>query len=274
MGLLSTPASTPTPPVPVAPAPAPAPAPTPVTTPAPVPEPAAEPLKFLTFNVCGGLCEKAFSLARWTSSLLRETHDADAFFLQELCGRQFDALRNRLSGRYQATYVVTVRRNKACRRNWGDRRFGIAVFVKGPVFARGVWALPNPHHDEPRALLCVDAVLAYRPTRLCTTHVDYKGHNREMHVNYIDTVIRGWTGPLVIGGDLNLSPGTPPIRNLYRRFREIDPLARVTFPEQDLKIDYILFSNHFSGFTASGGGWRPWMSDHRVLRGTARSADL
>ncbi|WP_170990893.1 endonuclease/exonuclease/phosphatase family protein [Herbidospora galbida] len=245
-----------------------------MTTPVPVPEPAGDPLRFLTFNVCGGLCETGFSLARWTSVLLRETKDADAFFLQELCGRQFDALRNRLSGQYHAEYVVTVRKNRSCGRNWGDRRFGIAVFVKGPALARGVWALPNPHRDEPRALLCVDAVLAHRPTRLCTTHVDYKGHNREMHVNFIDTVIRGWTGPLVIGGDLNLSPGTLPIRNLYRRFREIDPMARVTFPEQDLKIDYILLSNHFSRFTASGRGWLPWLSDHRVLRGSARPSDM
>nr|WP_169806425.1 endonuclease/exonuclease/phosphatase family protein [Herbidospora sakaeratensis] len=250
------------------------PVPVPAPVPAPVPEPVGEQLRFLTFNVCGGLCENDFSLSGWTSFLRRETENADAFFLQELCGRQFEALRKRLSGRYHAEYVVTVRRNKACARNWGDRRFGIAVFVKGPPLASAVWTLPNPHGDEPRALLCVDAVLAHRPTRLCTTHVDYKGRNREMHVNYIDTIIKGWTGPLVIGGDLNLSPGTLPIRNLYRRLHEIDPRARVTFPEQDLKIDYILLSGHFSHFTASGGGWLPWLSDHRVLRGSARAHDM
>ncbi|GAB1822249.1 endonuclease/exonuclease/phosphatase family protein [Herbidospora sp. RD11066] len=234
----------------------------------PVPEPAAEPLKLLTFNVCGGLCETDFSLGTWTSILQRQINRADAVFLQELCGKQYDALRARLS-EYHSDYVVTVRDNKSCARNWGDHRFGIAIFVKGPTTARAVWPLPNPHRDEQRALLCVDAILAARSTRLCTTHVDYKGHNREMHVNYIDTIIRGWTGPLVIGGDLNLSPGTAPIRNLYRRFHEIDPIARVTFPEQDLKIDYILLSSHFTNRTASGGGWLPWLSDHRILRGSA-----
>ncbi len=248
--------------------------PVPVVTPEPEPEPAPEPLKLLTFNVCGGLCQTGFSLNTWTSILLRQIEGADAVFLQEVCGKQFDALRARLAGSYHAEYVVTVRENRSCKRNWGDHRFGIAVFVKGPVIDRAVWALPNPRHDEPRALLCVDAVLTYRPTRLCTTHVDYKGHNREMHVNYIDAVIRGWTGPLIIGGDLNLSPGTAPIRNLYRRFHEIDPMARVTFPEQDLKIDYILLSGHFTHRTASGGGWLPWLSDHRILRGTATRADF
>ncbi|WP_157518465.1 endonuclease/exonuclease/phosphatase family protein [Herbidospora mongoliensis] len=247
--------------------------PVPISTPEPAlpePEPVGEPLKMLTFNVCGGLCETDSSLRSWTSTLLRQIKGADAVFLQELCGKQYDALRTRLSGDYHSAYVVTVRNNKSCDRNWGDHRFGIAVFVKGPTLTRAVWPLPNPRRDEPRALLCVDAILAHRSTRLCTTHVDYKGHNREMHVNYIDTVVRGWTGPLVIGGDLNLSPGTAPIRNLYRRFHDIDPMARVTFPELDLKIDYILLSSHFTGKTASGGGWLPWLSDHRILRGSTR----
>ena len=259
----------------------------------------------LTYNVCGGSCTKQLSIEEWTGRMVGrlESADADVLLLQELCRGQYDQLSRALAGRYESRWAGTMDDNEGCGKQWGggadsadeQRGFGLAVFVKGAgsIGEHRVWWLPNQEHNEPRALLCVDARLRDRVARVCDTHLDWHHDTQQVQAAFVGRLVNPWAEriPVVLGGDLNAEPGRPSMAHFYDHsggrgaFQEVDETDKSYFgkvcpksaercrtgegTDGRKKLDYIFLSRrHFTA--AEGEAVRDArLSDHDLLRGSA-----
>ncbi|MEV5411650.1 endonuclease/exonuclease/phosphatase family protein [Thermopolyspora sp. NPDC052614] len=257
----------------------------------------------LSYNVCGGSCANRLSLADWTSRMVRRADlaNADVILFQELCRGQYDTLRRELAGRYDARWVGTMSDNEGCGKQWGSgadssaqrRGFGLGVFVKGvgSIREERVWWLPNQDRHEPRALLCVDAVLRGRAARVCDTHLDWHDDTQEVQAAFVARLVTPWARriPVVLGGDLNAEPDRPSMALFYDHsggrgvFQEVDETDKSYFgklcpqsasrcrsgegTDGERKLDYVFLSRrHFTAVEGDAIGDEQ-VSDHDLLRG-------
>jgi endonuclease/exonuclease/phosphatase family metal-dependent hydrolase len=263
--------------------------------------PAPEGPHVLTYNVCGGSCHKELSQDEWNGRIrsLIDAAGADVILFQELCHGQYLALQEALGDGYDSRWAGTMSDNQGCGRHWGqgvDGGYGDAIFIRGAhaIRASHTVPLPNAMNHEPRALLCVDARLAGGKARVCDTHLDYHAETERAQAAYVADLLARWAArmPVVFGGDLNATPGSPQLDGFYGttaatgHFLEADETDAEYFDdacaatarrcrsgehtEEGRKVDYIFFSGrHFRAPTGQAANRDPLLSDHRPLVGAA-----
>jgi len=168
--------------------------------------------------------------------------------------------------------------------------FGNALLTRAAIVDtdRLTYSAQGADTPERRGLLCADADLAARRTRICTTHLvagdeDPTGSiKREQVVAVADRVLDAGT-PVVLMGDFNLPPGDRGLAALYSPahpggqggFDEVDQgVRRCRCGEpthgRGVKLDYIFVSA--ADFTVVDGNAVPaGFSDHQALRGRVRA---
>ncbi|MEV6847714.1 endonuclease/exonuclease/phosphatase family protein [Actinoplanes sp. NPDC051411] len=284
------------------------------------PDPANWPKpRFLSYNVCGAAGQCGIyqnSATAWSNTMISaiDNWDADLIMLQEVCYGQWTTLRaalqNRTSGSpYDSIWGASLASTNGCKKWGSDLRYGLVILAKGGAGTinnsyREVTYLPNPSGGEARILLCGRASVTGRLVRACDTHIDYVGSDPQQQVAAVAAKTRGYTEPVVLGGDFNLEPQDARLNPIYDHsggtgvFQEVDendtsyftagcagldrcrsgePTETVTPDCQGsgsvthtAKIDYIFVSAAF--FTTVRGdaaACTVGMSDHHLLRGAA-----
>ncbi|MFE9045972.1 endonuclease/exonuclease/phosphatase family protein [Streptomyces sp. NPDC007818] len=195
--------------------------------------------RFLSYNVCGGVCPVyQNSVTTWRDTLINaiDNWDADVVMLQEVCYGQWIHLRNTLQARaggdqYDSVWHATRTYGGCGNGKWGtwagsaetEDLFGLVILVKGSeptITDRQVHKLPNPAAGEERALLCGLAPVKGRVTRVCNTHIDFKAEsfmdgkwsysNPRTQVEAVDYKMDQYAAagePIILGGDFN-----PPVK--------------------------------------------------------------
>jgi endonuclease/exonuclease/phosphatase family metal-dependent hydrolase len=232
-------------------------------------------MAFLQFNMCGEICGTRFGVV---ADLEREItgHRPQPFVLtlQEVCRSQYDELVANLP--YHGHFEPTIPG-----RCWDGSDYGIAVLVRtSDVEHLGSWPLPNPAGGELRMLVCV------RTTALvaCGTHIDTTPANKASQVAAVASRAGSYRagGPVVVGGDFNVTPDNAVIKPMYDLFVEADAADgeftggcssarcgdRDGYSRPTRKIDYLFLSR--SGFAGiSADATSAPRSDHIPLWATA-----
>ncbi|MGW9206047.1 endonuclease/exonuclease/phosphatase family protein [Embleya sp. NPDC055664] len=267
-------------------------------------------LHFLQYNICGGWsgCTEDPSIAgevtRRVAKVEQEitSWNSDAVFLSEVCGVQFETLLAELRPRgYTGVFHSQLDTGSGCRPdNRGGTHEGIAVLVKGPVGPGTFHNLTTPGTTrEQFGLLCTDTALRDRRVHVCSGHPSPEDvgveQNRRLAA-IVDAVVRSGT-PVIVGGDLNLTPEHPGLDGMYShtgghgRFVEVDDTNKAyytpncppsaaqcrsgaptfaTAKATPIKLDYVFVSAaHFVDRAGTVTGHDPTITDHDALRGQA-----
>jgi endonuclease/exonuclease/phosphatase family metal-dependent hydrolase len=240
---------------------------------------AAGPVRVMTYNICGAICNKGVvNKAGNNNDVVEDVRNRivslrpHLVMLQEVCEGQFNRLREILdSGGWTMGGVFRAQRqDKRCQ---AGRGFGDAVFTAGHVGGREVLDLPD-RGGENRAILCLNTD-AEGPVLACALHlVTGKGGAGKKELDEqlaaAARMLNREAGEraVVASGDFNVSPGRmgaliDPGKG--GRFFDVDPQKAAT---RGNKIDYVLFSrSHFSGPAGNPVGTK--FSDHKFLFGVA-----
>ena len=175
-------------------------------------------LTFLSLNMCGNACGQRMTVVADLEASL-SSRQPFAVMLQEVCRGQFDRLRADLPA-YRGRFATTLPG-----RCWDGSDYGIAVLLRTSSYRlQGVWSLPNPGADEPRALLCLRTSVggASQPLVVCSTHIDFNTENRASQISAVASRTRSLDPgrAVVVGGDFNTTPGN----------RAIDPMYDSVYP--------------------------------------------
>ncbi|MCZ2804231.1 endonuclease/exonuclease/phosphatase family protein [Modestobacter sp. VKM Ac-2983] len=159
----------------------------------------------------------------------------------------------------------------------GTAEYGIALLSRYPVrswqvvrlpaipFRFPMW-LPGPRKvivvdEEPRAAVVAVVETPHGELTVVTTHLSFvPGWNRRQ-LRRLQRDLTAFPGPLVLMGDLNLTPPTPAAVTGWT------PLAEgLTFPleEPDRQLDHVLLRGSLPPVTATSAPVLP-LSDHRAL---------
>jgi endonuclease/exonuclease/phosphatase family metal-dependent hydrolase len=228
-------------------------------------------LRVMSFNACGAACrngEIPHTAVAIAGAALGDR--AAVVMLQELCVGQY-----RRIGELLRAYGYTGRFTAPTRAHGcgADRRFGVALFVRGPVTGSTVLRLPTRPGYEKRALLGVSATLTGRETIVAVVHLSPSpaaGLDDQLRV-LAAYLRRRPDRPTLVGGDFNALPGKPGMRRVAAgRYVELDGRHnRPTFDPAERKIDYVFAST--AAFADPRAVVRPTpMSDHRVYSGSFR----
>jgi endonuclease/exonuclease/phosphatase family metal-dependent hydrolase len=159
----------------------------------------------------------------------------------------------------------------------GTAAYGVALLSRYPVSSWQVVRLPTVPFRfplwlrEPRKLIVVNeeprtAVVAVVETpeggvTVVNTHLSFvPGWNR-VQLSRLRRDLTGFPGPLVLMGDLNMTPPTPAAVTGYRTLA-----AECTFPvhEPDRQLDHVLVRGEIGPVTGTESRAMP-LSDHRAL---------
>ena len=236
-------------------------------------------VRVMQFNICGSICNHGMIDKPGAGNDIVEDvrnrvvrFKPDILTLNEVCVAQFDRLKSLLgNGDWKMSGVFRAQRND--RRCKGGTPYGDAVLTAGHVGKTEVLPLPN-FGGERRAVLCLHTS-ADGPVLACTLHLitgrsgkEGPGKKRlQMATAARALNNRAAQGPVIVGGDFNLTPGEMGALNGggAGRFFDVDPQSAGTHGR---KIDYILFSRaHFAN--PSCGPEASRFSDHKVLLGQA-----
>jgi endonuclease/exonuclease/phosphatase family metal-dependent hydrolase len=116
-------------------------------------------------------------------------------------------------------------------------------------------------HEEPRAAMVVQLDTPLGPLTIANTHLSFvPGWNRVQLRSLIQD-LRGFPGPRVLMGDLNMTPPTP---SRWTRMRPLGEAA--TFPAHDPRdqLDHILTDDPTLRVETCSAPRLP-VSDHRAL---------
>jgi endonuclease/exonuclease/phosphatase family metal-dependent hydrolase len=159
----------------------------------------------------------------------------------------------------------------------GTAEYGIALLSRYPVrswqvirlapipFTFPMW-LPGPRkvivvHEEPRAAVVAVIETPVGELTVVNTHLSFvPGWNR-LQLRRLRRDLTAFPGPLVLMGDLNLTPPSPTTVTGWR------PLVSApTFPVEapDRQLDHVLLRGSLGPVTASSAPALP-LSDHRAL---------
>jgi endonuclease/exonuclease/phosphatase family metal-dependent hydrolase len=223
---------------------------------------------------------------------------ADVLFLQEVCGTQFAAIRAALPG-YSGAFKSQLHSGR-CN---GSGKHGIAILVRGAATnirwwnIGGIEALTgstyfmlavNGRTADGRAYTAATAHLrvkcdaGYDSTDCAEITREARADQTEAMVDELNPLVRAGV-PVVLGGDLNMVPTSPPMSRFYGPsaggvglFVEADGGAgrtgESTACEKDVKIDYVFYSRSQFGSVdgdAAECSIDDRVSDHKLLRATA-----
>ena len=224
-------------------------------------------MRMATFNILHGhsVRDDVIELDRLVASV-REL-DADVLALQEVdldqprsgkadltavAAEAMGAVSHRfvaaISGTPGATWMAATGREQP-----GTAGYGIALLSRFPadswqvvrlprIPAKFPMYLPGPNRvmmvdEEPRAAMVARLETPLGPMTVANTHLSFvPGWNR-VQLRHLVRDLRGFPGPRVLMGDLNMTPPTP------TRWSRLRPLAAApTFPavEPDRQLDHIL----------------------------------
>jgi endonuclease/exonuclease/phosphatase family metal-dependent hydrolase len=248
-------------------------------------------IRLLQFNMCGHGCNKDRRVTGALDALAG--YRPEAASLNEVCRGQLDGVVSGLRRRgwtMDAQFLVTS--PGVC----GGDDYGIAVLTRSRVVDTDTVTYDDQARGavERRGLLCAQAALGGRPTRVCSTHLvsageDPSGSIRRAQLAEASRVTGAFPVPVVLMGDLNLPPVDAGMAALYTggpsglgaapgSLDEVDQGPRfcrcgVATHSSGLKLDYVFVSaRHFIVWGASVVGSAS--SDHDVLRAvvTVRAA--
>jgi endonuclease/exonuclease/phosphatase family metal-dependent hydrolase len=139
---------------------------------------------------------------------------------------------------YHVTFLATVTR--------GAERYGHAILSRWPIRTVKVAELPTRTFSiwpEPRGALWSRIFLGTTPINILTTHLGLSARER---LEQMQTLLGPhWLGPIldtqaiVLCGDFNLPPGTPPYRLAADRLRDVEEMVGQGRNLQDLPADTI-----------------------------------
>lgn len=177
-----------------------------------------EPVRLVQFNMCGHACNDEQRQVAGAVEALAGDRPAAAG-LDEVCRGQ---LRSVVAGlrshgwAMHARFLVTA--PAAC----GGDDYGIAVLIRSPVLRTDAltYRRQSPGTSERRGLVCALAVVAGRPTRVCSTHLVSAGEDPTSAVRGAQAAeaarLAGSSRrPGVLMGDFNLTPRDPGMAALY-----------------------------------------------------------
>lgn len=195
--------------------------------PAPAPERPAARLRVMTYNVhsCIGLDQRHD--VRRIARMIAHYHP-DVVCLQEL-----DVGHERSGGLHQARQIASLLRFEYhfhSVREVQDQKFGNAILSRYPMEIVKVGGLPGPkpgprpNRAEARGALWVEVEAAGRRVQILNTHLGLGAEERYLQVKAL--LGPEWLGareadvPLILCGDLNCGPGSPPYRLLRGEFSD------------------------------------------------------
>ena len=177
-----------------------------------------------------------------------------------------------IAGTPGATWMAATGREQP-----GTAEYGIALLSRYPVrswqvvrlptipFRFPMW-LPGPRKvivvdEEPRAAVIAVVETPHGELTVVNTHLSFvPGWNRRQ-LRRLRRDLDAFPGPLVLMGDLNMTPPTPAAVTGYRSLA-----SGLTFPldEPDRQLDHVLLRGSFAPVTAVSAPALP-LSDHRAL---------
>lgn len=146
-----------------------------------------------------------------------------------ICLQELDVGHARSSGVHQARQIASLLRLEYhfhSVREIEDQQFGNAILSRYPLQIVRVGPLPtvkNRRGVERRGALWVEVDTAAGPVQVLNTHLGLWPDERALQVKAL--LSEAWLGsredvPLIVCGDLNCGPGSPPYRDLSGPFRD------------------------------------------------------
>lgn len=184
---------------------------------------------------------------------------------------QLSALTQALGPAYQGVFVPAM--------PYDGGLYGLAVLARGSVQFLDHLPLPRHGSEEPRIAMLVQVVLQDgRPLSLVNTHLaaDYQAERpqvlREDQAQALAAWLRALTqqhqhqGPLLLCGDCNSEPGSPPIRALCQVATPLNP-PLLTYPSDRPQeaIDHAFWVSPSPPPPANAQADESLASDHRPL---------
>jgi endonuclease/exonuclease/phosphatase family metal-dependent hydrolase len=248
-------------------------------------------MRMATFNILHGrsVHDGAVELGRLEESVRRL--DADVLALQEvdldqprssradltaLAAQAMGAVTHRfvaaISGTPGATWMAATGREQP-----GTAAYGIALLSRYPVQSWQVLRLPRipvtfpmylrePNkvlmvHEEPRAAVVAQLDTPLGPMTVANTHLTFVPAWNRVQLRHLVRDLRGFPGPRVLMGDLNM---TPPRSGRWAGLRTLG--GEPTFPSEQptRQLDHILTDDPTLRADACRAPELP-ISDHRAL---------
>lgn len=136
----------------------------------------------------------------------------DVVALQEVEGRDAATQAHHLAEAVGYPSVHHTRAGRGLRR--GE---GLAVLATGDAHGVDTVSLPSGFTDHPRGLQVVDVVVDGAVVRVANTHLAWRLDATEQRVTQTEAIrdeLAGWTGPVLLVGDLNDVAGSAPLQVL------------------------------------------------------------
>jgi endonuclease/exonuclease/phosphatase family metal-dependent hydrolase len=177
-----------------------------------------------------------------------------------------------ISGTPGATWMAATGREQP-----GTAAYGIALLSRFPVQSWQVLRLPRIPvtfpmylrepgkvamiHEEPRAAMVARLDTPLGPMTVANTHLSFVPHWNRLQLRHLVRDLRGFPGPRVLMGDLNM---TPPRTRRWVGLRSL--CAAPTFPTEDPRrqLDHILTDDSSLRADDCRAPKLP-VSDHRAL---------
>ena len=125
--------------------------------------------------------------------------------------------------------------------------YGLMILTRAKPLKTASHAIPYHPNEEPRVLAEARVRLGEGAPEVAffNTHLDYRTQEmRVKQVEHIDHFMTDVRAPLVIlAGDLNSEPSSPPMRQLLKSWRDATPDGALSYPSDKpvKKIDYVLY---------------------------------
>jgi endonuclease/exonuclease/phosphatase family metal-dependent hydrolase len=248
-------------------------------------------VRLATFNILHGrsLADDRVDVDRFAAAV--ETLDADVLALQEVDREQprshhadLTAVAAEAMGAGAHRFVAAIAGTPGAtwmaatgREQPGTAEYGIALLSRYPVrswqvirlpaipFRFPMW-LPGPRKvivvdEEPRAAVVAVVETPHGELTVVNTHLSFvPGWNRRQ-LRRLRRDLTAFPGPLVLMGDLNMTPPTPTSVTGWQSLA-----SGLTFPldEPDRQLDHVLLRGDLAPVTATASLALP-LSDHRAL---------